>query len=78
MTQHEAYVQTQVEALKRAYLAVREAAKLIRETAPNMRDYGDYRGFEAARERYTERIATLDTMARDLTRDAIQLQKGTA
>lgn len=73
MTMQEAYTAGRVEALKKVYKALGDVTALLRETAPNARDYPS--GFEAARAVYERRQATLAALRKEITEDAKQLQR---
>ena len=61
---------------KNANVALDQALATLRAMAPNARDYVDSSGFESARARYREWVAQLDGMRREITRQAVALQRG--
>lgn len=78
MSMYDAYIAGRVENLKRVYSALGNAGKLLRETAPNARDYPDGAAFEAARAVYKQRAETIARLQTEITEEAKQLQRGQA
>lgn len=67
-----------VDKLRAARLAIAEASQALRMTAPHARDYyaqNDTQAFQKARQQYTDRTMRLASVADELTRIAVGIQR---